>query len=160
MADRLLGGMSWLSWLSTFILFVLALLLVGVRVFGLTPYAVVSGSMMPDYGVGDLVYVRSVPLASIEVGIPITYVFDSSLLVVTHRVVEVDHDSGLLTTKGDANDNVDSVQVHYLNVCGVVVGSLPLLGFVSLFVGSRWGVGLLCVLMGLMLVRRLFDFDA
>lgn len=68
---------------------VLAVLLVGVRLVGLTPYAVLSGSMEPTYHVGSLIYVRSVDPASVTKGMPLTFVVDESLLVATHRVVDV-----------------------------------------------------------------------
>ena len=38
---------------------ILALLLGGVRLVGLRPFAVLSGSMEPAYHVGSLIYVRS-----------------------------------------------------------------------------------------------------
>ena len=37
---------------------ILAILLVGVRVIGLTPYVVLSGSMEPTYHTGSLIYVK------------------------------------------------------------------------------------------------------
>ena len=68
----------------------LAIALVGVRVFGLTPYTVLSGSMEPTYHVGSLIYVKEAEPAEIEVGDPITFVVNEDLLVATHRVVEID----------------------------------------------------------------------
>ena len=53
---------------------VLAILLVGVRVVGLTPYAVLSGSMEPTYHVGSLIYVRKVAPEDVQIGDPITFV--------------------------------------------------------------------------------------
>ena len=68
----------------------LAIALVGVRVVGLTPYTVLSGSMEPTYHVGSLIYVKEAEPAEIEVGDPITFVVNEDLLVATHRVVEID----------------------------------------------------------------------
>ncbi|MDO5323971.1 MAG: signal peptidase I [Clostridia bacterium] len=68
----------------------LAIALVGVRVIGLTPYTVLSGSMEPTYHVGSLIYVKEAEPAEIEVGDPITFVVNEDLLVATHRVVEID----------------------------------------------------------------------
>ena len=68
----------------------LAIALVGVRVVGLTPYTVLSGSMEPTYHVGSLIYVKEVEPAEVEVGDPITFVVNEDLLVATHRVVEID----------------------------------------------------------------------
>lgn len=68
----------------------LAIALVGVRVIGLTPYTVLSGSMEPTYHVGSLIYVKEVEPSEVEVGDPITFVVNEDLLVATHRVVEID----------------------------------------------------------------------
>ena len=68
----------------------LAIALVGVRLVGLTPFAVLSGSMEPTYHVGALIYVKDVEPAEIEVGMPITFVVNEDLLVATHRVVDIE----------------------------------------------------------------------
>lgn len=69
---------------------VLAVLLAGVRLIGLTPFTVLSGSMEPAYHVGSLIYVRKTPPEDIQVDDVITYVVNEDLLVSTHRVVAVD----------------------------------------------------------------------
>lgn len=68
----------------------LAVLLVGVRLVGLTPFTVLSGSMEPAFHVGSLIYVKETDASKIEVGDPITYVVNEDLLVSTHRVVDID----------------------------------------------------------------------
>lgn len=68
----------------------MAVLLVGVRLVGLTPFTVLSGSMEPAYHVGSLIYVKETAPEKIEVGDPITYVVNEDLLVSTHRVVDID----------------------------------------------------------------------
>ena len=77
------------------VMVILAVLLVGVRVVGLTPYAVLSGSMEPTYHVGALIYVKDVAPADITVGMPITFVVNEDLLLATHRVVDIE----VLTTR-------------------------------------------------------------
>ena len=67
----------------------LAIALAGVRALGLTPYAVLSGSMEPTYPVGSLIYVKKMQPADVRVGDAITFVVNDDLLVATHRVVEV-----------------------------------------------------------------------
>lgn len=81
---------SFVTTLLVVIVVILAILLVGVRVVGLTPYAVLSGSMEPTYHVGSLIYVREIEPSQIEVGTPITFVVNEDLLVATHRVVEIE----------------------------------------------------------------------
>ena len=92
---------------------VLAILLVGVRVTGLTPYVVLSGSMEPTYHTGSLIYVKKVDPFTIEPGTPITFMMSEDVIA-THRVVGVvpdEEDSTVIRfrTKGDANDAEDVV---------------------------------------------------
>ncbi len=77
------------STLLVVVVVALAVLLVGVRVVGLTPYAVLSGSMEPTYHVGSLIYVKSIEPQDVEVGMPLTFVVDENLTVATHRVVDI-----------------------------------------------------------------------
>jgi len=110
---------------------VLAVLLVGVRVVGLTPYVVLSGSMEPTYHVGSLIYVKEVDPADIQVGDPITFVMDENLTVATHRVIAISEDGEHFTTQGDANDAPDAVPVYYKNLVGTPVFTIPYLGYFS-----------------------------
>ena len=128
-------------------LFVLVLLfavaLLGVRLFGITPYTVLSGSMEPTYHVGSLIYVKEVNVYSLEVGDPLTYVIDGNT-VVTHRIVEIVIDPEDLSqisfkTKGDNNNVADGAPVYPENVLGKPVFSIPLLGYVAYFVQNPPG---------------------
>ena len=69
---------------------ILAVALVGVRLIGLTPLTVLSGSMEPTYHVGSLVYVKDIAPEEITVGMPITFVVNEDLVVATHRVVDIE----------------------------------------------------------------------
>ncbi|MDA4324587.1 signal peptidase I, partial [Escherichia coli] len=62
--------------------------------------------MEPEYPVGSLIYVDRVEPSEISIGDPITFVMNESLMVATHRVVDIKED-GSFITKGDANDTVD-----------------------------------------------------
>ncbi len=119
---------------------ILALLLVGVRVFGLQVYAVLSGSMEPTYHTGSLIYVQKTTPEQIQAGDPITFVMDESLVVATHRVVEVHEEEGYFTTKGDANDAVDGSPVLFENLIGKPVFTIPYLGYLSDFIQKPPGM--------------------
>lgn len=150
----------------------LAVALVGVRVVGLTPYAVLSGSMEPTYHVGSLIYVKSVDPATIEIGDPITFIVNEDLVLATHRVVDkmvitekeeplldengdpvldengdpvvemvpLDEPTYYFQTKGDANEDVDGSAVHYKNIVGTPLFSIPMLGYLSSFLQTRKGM--------------------
>ena len=116
-----------------------AVFLMGSRLMGYQVFNVISGSMEPEYSVGDLLYVKEVKPSDIEVGTPITFVLNEDLVVATHRVVEIDADNQYFYTKGDANETVDSAPVHFNNVIGVPQFHIPLLGYVSDFIQNPPG---------------------
>jgi signal peptidase len=122
----------------------LAVALVGVRLVGLQPYMVLSGSMEPTYHVGSLVYVKKVDYKQLQVGDPITYMISQDT-VVTHRIIEVlvdESDPDILRyfTKGDANDAPDGTSVHYKNIIGKPVFSIPYLGYVANYIQNPPGM--------------------
>lgn len=123
---------------------ILAILLVGVRLVGLQPYVVLSGSMEPTYHVGSLIYVQKVDYHDLKAGDPITYMLDSDT-VVTHRIIEVlvdeeNPDVIRYFTQGDANDIPDGTSVHYRNIIGKPVFSIPYLGYVSNYIQKPPGL--------------------
>lgn len=119
------------TWVLVLIVALLAVLMVGVRVVGLTPYAVLSGSMEPTYHVGSLIYVKHAEPQEIKVGDPITFVLNQDLAVATHRVISIDEANQEFHTKGDANQTADSGGVYFPNLVGKPVFTVPYLGFFS-----------------------------
>lgn len=135
---------NWISGVLIAIVVLLAVALVGVRLVGLQPFMVLSGSMEPTYHVGSLVYVKEVDYKTLQVGDPITYMLSQDT-VVTHRIIEVlvdeeDPDTIRYFTQGDANDVPDGSSVHYRNVIGKPVFSLPYLGYVSNYIQNPPGM--------------------
>ncbi len=131
---------------------IFAVFLMGSRLVGLQAFHVLSPSMEPTYRVGDLLYVKSVDPDSVKVGDPITFVLNEDLVVATHRVVAIDGENRHFTTKGDANETEDAAPVHFNNLIGVPVFSIPLLGYVSAYIQSPPGmyvaIGLGVLLLG------------
>ena len=124
-----------LSTILVALVVLLAVALVGVRLAGIRTFTVLSGSMEPTYHVGSLIYVKKVDPTTIRPGQVITFMLDENT-VATHRVVEVvpdeDDPSTLrFRTKGDANDAEDGTLVHYKNVVGTPVFTIPYLGYFS-----------------------------
>lgn len=127
---------------STIVVAVIALaavLLVGVRIVGLTPYAVISGSMEPAYRVGSLIYVREAEPGDVRVGDPITFVLNQDLVVATHRVTRIDDENRLFYTKGDNNEAPDAEPVRFENLLGKPVFTIPCLGYVSAYIQTPQG---------------------
>ena len=119
---------------------VFAIFLMGSRLVGLQVFHVISPSMEPTFSVGDLLYVKAVDPDSVKVGDPITFVLNEDLVVATHRVVAIDSENRQFTTKGDANETEDAAPVHFNNLIGVPVFSIPLLGYVSAYIQSPPGM--------------------
>ena len=129
---------NWISGILVGIVVLLAVALVGVRLIGLTPYVVLSGSMEPVYHVGSLIYVKDVDHRDLKVGDDITYMLNEKT-VVTHRIIEVlvdeeDPNTIRYFTQGVANDVPDGMSVHYKNILGKPVFSIPYLGYVSNYI--------------------------
>ena len=138
------------------IVVILALLLAGARLVGLQVYTVLSGSMEPTYHVGSIIYVKEVDPATLKVGDPISFLI-SEKTVATHRIIEVlpdESDPNVIRfrTKGDNNDIEDTNPVHSNNVLGKVVGTIPLLGYVSNFVQNPPGTYIALAAMAILIL--------
>ena len=136
---------------------VIAVALMGLRIFGLTPYSVLTGSMTGVYNEGDLIYVKKVTLDELKVGDDITFMLNEDKLLATHRIIAIDSERGYVQTKGLHNDNPDA-PVHYKNIVGKVVFSLPALGYVSDWVMGTPGK-YISISLGVLFVVALFIPD-
>ena len=146
---------------------ILALLLVGVRLIGFQVFAVLSGSMEPTYHVGSLIYVKDVDPFALESGDVITFMLDEDT-VATHRIVEVvpdEEDASVVrfSTKGDSNAAIDGSLVHYKNVIGSPVFTIPYLGYVSDYIqnppGTYIAISAGAILLMLVFLPDLFDSE-
>ena len=131
---------------------ILAILLGGVRLVGLRPFAVLSGSMEPAYHVGSLIYVKACDPADVEVGDPITFVLDEDLNVATHRVIEIDAENQHFYTKGDANNAPDGAPVYFKNLIGRPVFTIPYLGYFSNWITTPPGMYVAIAAAGVFLI--------
>ena len=144
MSRKLKKIWNWCTTLIVAVVVILALLLVGARVIGLQVFTVLSGSMEPNYHVGSLIYVKEVDPFELEAGQVITFMLNENT-VATHRIIEVvpdDDDTTVVRfrTKGDANDVEDGSLVHYKNVIGTPIFTIPYLGYVATYIQSPPGL--------------------
>lgn len=137
---------------------VLAILLVGMRAVGLRVYTVLSGSMEPTYHTGALIYVKRIDPADLKVGDPVTFVLDESLKVATHRIIEIDEENQCFYTKGDANDAPDGAPVHFNNLVGKPVFTIPKLGYLADYIQKPPGV-YVAIAIGAILLLMVFIPD-
>lgn len=143
------------------IVVLLAILLVGVRLFGLQVYTVISGSMEPEYPVGSLIYVKKVDPTEIKVNDVITFALPNDTPS-THRVIEIDWENQLFYTKGDANE-VEDGAVHFNNLIGTPVFTIPFLGFIAMYIqhppGLYIAIAAGAILLILVFLPDLFEKD-
>lgn len=144
MKSRLKKILNYLTTIIVVVVVILASLLVGVRIFGLQPFVVLSGSMEPEYHVGSLIYVKSVDYRALQVGDDITYMLDKDT-VVTHRIIEVlvdeeDPETLRYFTQGIANEVPDATSIHYKNIIGKPLFAIPYLGYVSNYIQDPPGM--------------------
>ncbi len=116
-------------------------------VFGVTPMAMVSGSMSGTRDghiePGDLIFVDKVDPDDLKVGDVIAFMVDKAF--VTHRIIEVQEDeqgNPMWQTKGDTNNAMDQDPVTADEIVGIYNGTrVPFLGNVTLF--SRTPLGMI-----------------
>ena len=158
---------NWITTVLVAVVVILALLLVGARLIGLQVFTVLSGSMEPTYHVGSLIYVKDVDPYELESGDVITFMLDEDT-VATHRIVEVvpdENDSTVVRfkTKGDANDAEDGSLVHYKNVIGSPVFTIPKMGYVANYIqnppGTYIAISAGAILLLLVFLPDLFGSD-
>lgn len=146
---------------------VLAVTLAGVRLVGLQVFTVLSGSMEPVYHVGSLIYVKTVDPADLVVGDDITFLLDEET-VATHRIVGIvpdENDPSVLRfrTKGVANEQEDGSLVHYKNVIGKPVFTIPGLGYVANYIqnppGTYIAISIGALVLFLVFLPDLFSGD-
>ena len=84
---------------------------------GFRPIVVLSGSMLPTYPVGSVIYYKASAYEDIAIGDAITFRIGGGALA-THRVIERDDELQEFRTKGDNNPTEDSNPVAYKDIVG------------------------------------------
>ena len=104
MNSKFKKAMDIVSWVALGLFVLLVVLLAGVRLFGIEPHIVLSGSMEPEIMTGSLVYVKKISVEeaqSLEVGDTITFLVDKNGTKVTHKIYEVVGPAYVTNQNGD-----------------------------------------------------------
>lgn len=126
------------------------------RLFGYTPYTVLSGSMKPQLPVGSLIYVHETDPAALQPGDVITF-YRSDGAVVTHQIYEIDANAQTVGTQGIANVNSDGSIAHdaqatpFSQIIGTPVLCVPYLGYVNAYCTTPPGLYIVIALAVLLL---------
>ena len=123
-------------------------------------FVVLTASMTPAIAPGDVVIVAERDPTAIAEGDVITFIRGTSDVPVTHRVIGVSGEAGGLAfeTMGDANEGPDPGLVPAGNLVGVVTLTIPWIGYVIQFAGTRAGfVALVLLPFGLLAVTEVWS---
>lgn len=115
---------------------------------GRLPLIVLTDSMYPEIQSGDLIICHTIEANEVEDGDIIAF-FDpagNGISIVTHRVIDVVEEDGVLQfkTKGDANNTEDKMLVPEEDLVGVYQKRIPGVGNVAMFMQSPTGL-IVCV---------------
>ena len=132
---------KWISTVGVILVVIFAMLVVGVKLLGWDVYVVLSGSMEPAIPTGSIIYTKDPNIEELGPGDIITFQMTGGK-VATHRIDSIEGSGADLAyiTKGDANDAVDGALVHYKNVIGTPIFSIPYLGYVSNYITNPPGM--------------------
>ncbi len=124
---------------------------VGTHLLHIEPRIVLSGSMEPAIPTGSICLVdKDVPMDEVEIGDVIAFFIDEQTMVI-HRTIRK-HVKGI-ETQGDANDVSDGISATEDTYAGMVVLSIPVIGYVFMAIRKfRWFVAagvLICWMLAL-----------
>lgn len=145
MAKKILNiVLKTITWIIVLAVMAFAVALVGVKLFGVQVYTVLSGSMEPVYKTGAVIYVTDVDPRELQVGDDITFKL-SETTTATHRIIEVltdedDPEFLQFRTQGVANDVEDASPVDQSQIIGSPVFTIPYLGYVAAYIQQPPGL--------------------
>ena len=122
-----------------------------VSFFNYRLFTVASGSMAPQYNVGDVLIAKETAPEDIKVGDSLTYLGNSGTFtgkVVTHEVTKIEKTTSgeyIFHTKGKAN-LIEDPPVYEKQVYGVIVWNPKILSFIYKIVGTQYGLFIFVVL--------------
>ncbi|MBQ6284865.1 MAG: signal peptidase I [Bacilli bacterium] len=113
-----------------------------ISVGGFRIFTVVSGSMVPEYNIGDILLSKKTEAENIEIGDNVTYLGKTASLkdiIITHKVIKKDNRNGdyYFVTKGVANAIADP-EISYDQIYGKVVYKTAILSIFGKLMNNRF----------------------
>ena len=109
-------------------------------------YVVLTGSMLPEIKINDVVVTKRVDNSELKIGDIITFISSDNRfkgLIITHRIRNVftDPTTGEYSfeTKGDNNNSPDLAHAKGDNILGEVILKIPKLGYIQQFLATKGG---------------------
>ncbi|MBQ7956469.1 MAG: signal peptidase I [Clostridia bacterium] len=124
----------------------LFVLIAVVTVCGAKGYSVASDSMNPELYKGYVVFVKETPFEELKKGDIVTAEFKvKDGTTYTHRIVSIDYDKKEIKTAGDKTGLVDTESATADQIKGKVWFSIPLLGYLSLWLTNANYVAVIAI---------------
>jgi len=103
-----------------------------ISLFGIKQYVVMTGSMEPNYNIGDLIVVKHVKQDEIKIDDVITFDVGNDRDTISHRVIDTKEQDGNIQyqTKGDNNNAPDTELVDYDQIQGKVIFKISKFGMI------------------------------
>lgn len=110
-----------------------------IGIFPIKPIAIASGSMEPEFSIGDLVILKKCNVNEVEVGEIIEY--KRKDFSVVHRVVAKNQIDGrfVLTTKGDNNNGPDADPVQEEQIVAKAIAKIPYIAWPTIWIENLRG---------------------
>ena len=126
-----------------------------INIFGLRQYMIMTGSMEPNYNIGDLIITKEVNPENIKKGDIITYALADGNATVTHRIIDVIEKDGktMYKTKGDNNNAPDQNLVEYNQIQGVFLFKINNFGNILSSILTKTGIALVFLIVILSYLR-------
>lgn len=139
-----------------------------ISINGMRIFNVVTGSMYPEYKVGDIIITKETPIEDINVGDNVTYLGnkrDFTGLIVTHKVVDKEEIDGeiMFTTKGIASE-LEDPKITYSQIYGKVVYKTVVLSYLSKLLSNKYAYYIIFMVIGVItscniVANKLYDED-
>lgn len=153
-----------------FIIVILILLVVIIQrisnnstsILGYRIFNIVSGSMMPDYEIGDILVSKTISPSEIEIGDDIVYQGQKTGFqgkIVTHRVIEKTEENGVYTfrTKGTANEEADPT-ITGNQIYGKIIYKIHTLSFISKIINNMYAFYFLIFIpLSIIIIKKITD---
>lgn len=104
-------------------------------------FTIVTGSMEPEYTIGDVILVEETEYEDLKLKDVITYesrAKGTEGMLVTHRIIDINEKEKQLLTRGDANDADDPV-IYGDQVLGKVVHKFFLISLLTKLIRNKVG---------------------
>lgn len=112
-------------------------------ILGYNYKTVLTGSMEPAIPVGSIVITKEQSSYEMEDIIS----FQEEGAIITHRIISIDRERYI--TKGDANNVADTEEVQQKQILGKVILTIPLLGYLVMWLMSPVGIISLFIIIGI-----------